>query len=96
MNPIEQFEVEFRAAVAAGEYGQAQRHWTHYAAQLQVALATPAAASRLAEAARLLEWTRHTALADRTRALEQIHQSELRVRYAGFPPEPPRTLRLVG
>ena len=60
---------EVRAAVAGGDYVYAQGVWNQYAAGLT---AGGLSESALAEAAELMEWSRHVLLCARAHAVERL------------------------
>jgi hypothetical protein len=92
---LARIDTDLRAAVASGDFAGAHGFWDQYAHALRGAASDADAAARLADAGRLIDWTRHTCAAARARAAEQLSQLASSSRYAQPPNERPHIFRLA-
>ncbi len=72
----------FRRAFSAGEFAQARQLWGEYAEELRQEIAEgKARPEMLAEAARLIEWARRSAMAFRAHARVRLDEARAAAAY---------------
>jgi hypothetical protein len=99
MKELEALLLDFRKAVASGEYERAATVWKRYAGAVQPLLKDRrAGASQLAGARQAIDWARSVVMVANSVAADRLNALEVQRRYATPPAEarPVRHVRVSG